>query len=183
MIGGAATFAHFARKLEGERIEARAIVTTITIDPERCLDEPLPPAWRTIGMVDLLSDAARQELVRSPRRSLHLAQLAAAIADALPQSYPRVMRAQTAADAWKAVSNAHRFASRHEAALSALDIADKRTENEPALAYDRAILALARAITLRELDRPEEALGVLDDARETFREYGDAQQIAQCDLV
>jgi len=183
VIGGANTFGHFARKLEAERIEAASVVTTILTDPERYLDAQLPPAWRTIGMVELLCDAARTELVRWPRRSLHLAQLAAAIADALPESYPRLLRAQAAADGWKAISNAHRFASRHDAALTALDIAGARISDEPALAYDRAILALARAITLREMDRMDEALRVLEGARETFSDYEDVQQVAQCDLV
>jgi len=183
VIGGARTFGHFARQLEAERIEAAPIVITILADPERYLDEPLAPAWRTIGMVNSLSDAARTQLVRSPRRSLYLAQLAAAIADGLPEAYPRVLRLQSAADAWKAISNAHRFASRYDAALSALDIADVRIANEPALAYDRAILAVARAITLSEMNRLGEALQVADGAREIFAEYQDARQIAQCDLV
>ena len=183
MIGGAGTFGHFARTLEAEHFEAVPFVATVLSDPERYLDEPLPAAWRTLGMVGSLCDAARTELVRSPSRSMHLAQLAAAIADGLAESYPRVLRAQAAADAWKAVANAHRFASRYDAALSALDIADQRIANEPVLAYDRAILAVARAITLSEMNRLAEALQIVDGAREVFMEYRDAQQIAQCDLV
>ena len=144
MIGGAETFRYFARKLEAERAEAAPIVVTIQTDPERYLDAPLPPAWRTLGIVEGLCHAARLELVRSPLRSLYLAQLAAAIADGLSESYPRVMRAQAAAHAWKAISNAHRLAGRQDAALSALDEAEKRIGGELVLAFDRAILALAR---------------------------------------
>lgn len=183
MIGGPETFGYFARKLEAERLEAAAIVPMIQADPERFLDMPLPPAWRTVGMVDVLCDAARTELVRSPRNSLHLAQLAIAIADGLPDAYPAIMRSQSAAHAWKALSNAHRIASRHEASLAALDEADQRIADMPALGYDRAVLALARGFTLNEMGRLYEALLILESARETFAEYQDARHVAQCDLV
>jgi tetratricopeptide (TPR) repeat protein len=183
VIGGAQTFARLARQLEAERREAAAIVSAIVADIERHLDTPLNPAWRTFGMVQLLCDAAREELVRSPKRSLHVAQLAAAIADALPDTYPAVLHAQGAAEAWKSVSNAHRFQSRYEAALQALDIADRRVAGIVVLAYDRAVLALARAITLREIGRTTEALLLLDGAREVFNDHRDLKQLAQCDLA
>jgi len=76
VIGGAETFGYLARKLEAERAEADAIVPAIQASPERFLDVPLPPAWRTLGMAEALCDAARTELVRAPRNSLYLAQLA-----------------------------------------------------------------------------------------------------------
>ena len=150
---------------------------------ERFLDEPLRGEWLTLGMVEGLCDAARAELVRSPERSLHIAQLAAAMAEALPESYPQVMRAQMQAQSWKAVSNAHWFTSRYPASLLALDLADRRIAKEPALAHDRATLSMARALTLQEMDRTTEALMLLDAAREILRNYRDLQQVAQCELV
>jgi tetratricopeptide (TPR) repeat protein len=183
VIGGAETFGYFARKLEQERAEAAAIVPMIQADPERYLDLPLPPAWRTLGMVDSLCDAARTELLRSPRNSLYLAQLAIAIADGLPDSYPRLMRAQFAAHAWTALATAHRFASRHEASLAALDEADQRITGIFVLGYDRAILALARGFTLSEMRRLNEALPVLKGAQEIFIEHEDRRRAAQCELV
>jgi tetratricopeptide (TPR) repeat protein len=183
VIGGSQTFGFFARKLEAEREEAAEIVPMIQADPERYLDVPLPPGWRTMGMVDRLCEAARTELVRSPRNSRHLAQLAIAIADGLPETYPRVMRAQFAAHAWKALAYAHRVSSRYTASLAALDQADQRISGEIVLAYDRAILALARGFTLSEMRRLSDALPVLNGAREIFVEHRDTRQIAQCDLV
>jgi tetratricopeptide (TPR) repeat protein len=182
VLGGAGTFAYFRQKQEEERAEADPIVAAIRLDPERYLDRPLPPAWLTLGMADRLCEAATGELVRSVSRSLLIAQLATVIADALPDSYPRVMRAQRAAHAWKTLSNAHRFGSRYDAALSALDVGDRRLEDEAVLAYDRGILKLARGITLCEMGRPEAALVALGEAHEVFAEYEDAKQIAQCDL-
>ncbi|HJQ38044.1 MAG TPA: tetratricopeptide repeat protein [Thermoanaerobaculia bacterium] len=183
MIGGAETFGFFARKLEQERALADAIVQTIEIDLERHLDIPMPPAWLTLGMVDRLCDAARTELMRSPRKSRSLAQLAVAIAEGLSDSYPRIMRAQFAAHAWKTLSNAYRIASRYEASVAALDEADRRIADEPVLAYDRAVLALARGVVLSEMGRWDDALHLLDAAQETFAEYQDARQVAQCDLA
>ena len=144
---------------------------------------PLPPAWRTLGMVDRLCDAARTELMRSPRRSRSLAQLAVAIAEGLPDSYPRVMRLQFAAHAWKTLSNAYRIASRYGSSLAALDEADRRIADVLVLGYDCAVLALARGFTLNEMGRLSEALPMLEGAREIFAEHQDARQIAQCDLV
>jgi len=176
-------FARLARQLEAERRDAAKAVPLIVTDPERFLDEPLRREWLTLGMVEALCSAARTELVRSPERSLHIAQLATTIAEALVESYPRLIRVQVQAQAWKAMSNAHRLASRHPAALLALDVADRRIADEPALAHDRATLALARAITLREMDRTAEALLLLEGSREVFRNHRDLRQVAQCDLV
>ena len=176
-------FILWARQLDAERTDAAEIISLIVADAERYLDEPLRAVWRTLGMGEALCEAARTELVHSPEKSLHVAQLAATIAEGLPESYPRLLRVQLQAQAWKAVSNAHRFMSRYDATLLALDLAGRRIENEPALAYDRATLTLARAITLQEIERTGEALLLLDGAREVFRNYRDFRHVAQCDLV
>jgi tetratricopeptide (TPR) repeat protein len=182
-VRDAKAFARMAAQLEAEREAARPWVAGILAAPEEALDAPMPQEWRTVGMVSALCEAAREEVVRSPQRSLLIAQLASAIAEALPPSYPRVTRAQMQAHAWKAVSNAHRFQSRYDAALMALDLADQRIAKESALSYDRAVLALARATTLRELDRFPEALRLLDQAGEVFRSHGQERHVAQCELV
>lgn len=183
MNGRMEEFARIARQLEAERGAAAGIVPVIVRDVERLLDEPLREEWLTLGMAEGLCEAARTALVHSPQRSLLIAQLAAAIAEGLPESYPRLLRVQVQAQAWKAVSNAQRFASRYEASLLALDLADRRIADEPVLAHDRAVLALARAVTLREVDRNAEALLLLDSAREVFRNFRDLRQVAQCDLT
>lgn len=183
MTGDPTAYGRLARQLEAEHDAAAEIVTMIVANPDLYLDRPLLQSWRTIGMAQVLCDAAREEVVRDPRRSLLLAQLAAAIAGVLPESYPRPLRAQAEAHAWKSVSNAHRFQSHYDAALHALDIAERRIADEPSLAHDRAVLGLARATTLREIDRMPEALALLDESRETFRDHKDEKQVAQCELV
>jgi len=183
VIGDPKAFARLAAQLEAERAAAAPMIAKIVSEPERHLDAPMPPAWRTLGMANALCDAAREQLFQSPERSLYVAQLAAAIAEALPESYPRLLRAQAQAHAWKAVATAHRFRSRHESALRALDVADRRIANEPALGIDRATLGLARATTLREMNRLAEALLLVDEVREVFRHHRDRKQLAQCELV
>jgi len=183
VIGDPKAFARLAAQLEAERAAAAPMIAKIVSEPERHLDAPMPPAWRTLGMANALCDAAREQLFHSPERSLYVAQLAAAIAEALPDSYPRLLRAQAQAHAWKAVATAHRFQSRHESALRALDVADRRIANEAALGIDRATLGLARATTLREMNRLAEALLLVDEAREVFRHHRDRKQVAQWELL
>lgn len=183
MIGNSSAYGRLATQLEAERRHAAQILPTISKNPARYLDQPLPSTWRTVGMVQTLSDAVRGVLVQSPARGLAVAQLAAAIAGALPDSYPQVLRAQAEAHAWLWVSNAHRLVSHYDAAFHSLDLAERRIADEPSLAHDRAVLTLARALTLREIDRMPEALELLEEARGVFRDYADETQVAKCELV
>jgi tetratricopeptide (TPR) repeat protein len=176
-------FVRIAEQLQQERAAARPILEFIRRNPAVYADDKLPQHWRTLGMVGELAEAARELVQQAPGDSLSMARLAIAIARDLDPSYPRVMRAQFTAAAWKELANAHRYRSEYDAALHALDRADAEIRNESALGYDNAVLALARATTLRELDRLPEALTLLDDATEVFREHADSTRVAQCNLL
>ncbi len=134
-------------------------------------------------MVEALSDAARELLTQAPERSAALAEYATVIASLLDERYPSVLRGQITARAWKELANAYRYRSDCEAALRALDRADAVVENDPALADDRAILQLARATTLREMNRLPEALALLDSALVVFHDFGRNDRVAQCVLL
>jgi tetratricopeptide (TPR) repeat protein len=134
-------------------------------------------------MAELLCAAAVELLSHAPGRSAALAQLAIAVAGELDGRYPRIIRAQITAAAWKELANAHRYRSDHDAALRALDRADEAIGDEPSLGYDNAVLALARATTLREMDRIPEALRLLHEAASVFRGHGDRTRVAQCELL
>jgi tetratricopeptide (TPR) repeat protein len=183
MIRDSTSFAQLALRLESERAQAVPIAALIARAPEQYLFRTLPVSWQTIGLVTQLSSEAREELERSPERSLAIAQLAVSLAEKLPATYPRVLRAQAQCQAWKEVSNAHRFLNEYQSALNAIDEAERCAAPEPALGHDRAVLLMARAITYRELNRTTEALDVLQEAVETFRDYCDQQRLAQCELV
>lgn len=178
-----AEFQRMARQLHQERNEARMVIQTLLPDPSLYLGDPLPPDWLTAGMVFELADAAHDLRSQAPDGSAALAELATVVAGSLNDEYPRVMRAQAAAEAWKEVANAQRYRSKYDAALAALERADEILEREPALAHDRAILAFARATTLSEISRFPEALDLLDEATDVFADFGDEHRIAQCELL
>jgi len=183
MRHGQSEFVRIANRLQQEQAAAHAIIGDVRRNPSAYLDFPVPEEWKTAGMVQELTEAAHELRQQSPEKSAALAKLATMIADELDESYPRVLRAQFSASAWKEVANTLRYRSDYEAALRALDRAEQELENETALGYDRAVLALARATTLRELDRLPEALRLLDPAMDVFREHGDRSRVAQCELL
>ena len=118
-------------------------------------------------MVDRLCDAARTELMRTPRRSRSLAQLAVAS----PRDF-RIRIHESCASSLRRMHgdslNAYRIASRYESSLAALDEADRRIADVLVLGYDRAVLALARGFTSNEMGRLSETLAMLEGAREIF---------------
>lgn len=176
-------FVSIAHQLIRERSAARPIVEKVRRNPFAFLGREVPKEWRTAGMADLLTAAAPEVLEQAPEKTAALAQLAIVVASELDGDYPRILRAQLTAAAWKELANAHRYRSDYDTALSALDRADDAIRDEPALAYDNAVLALARATTLRELDRVVEALRLLQDAASVFRGHGDDTRVAQCELL
>ncbi len=178
-----AEYGRLARRLAAERAAAQAIVADVRRMPSAYVREPVPEGWRTMGVVDALCDAARELLARAPDKSEALAEYATVIVALLGESYPRVLRAQTAARAWKELANAYRYRSDCEEALRALDRADTAIEDEPALMDDRAVLKLARATTLREMNRLSEAQALLDSAIVVFDDFGRKDRVAQCVLL
>jgi tetratricopeptide (TPR) repeat protein len=176
-------FVSLAHQLIRERTAARPIVEKVQRNPFAFLGRELPPEWRTAGMAEQLTAAAVELLAQAPDKSAALARLAIAVAGELDGYYPHIVRAQVTAAAWKELANAHRYRSEYDEALNALDRADAVIQDEPSLAYDNAVLALARATTLRELDRIPEALELLQHAMAVFRGHGDETRVAQCDLL
>jgi tetratricopeptide (TPR) repeat protein len=176
-------FVRIANRLQQEQAAARTIVDQVRRNPSAYLLSPPPEEWKTAGMVQELTEVAHALCQQTPEKSAALAELATIIVATLDESYPRVLRTQLGAAAWKEMANTHRYRSQYDAALRALDRADETIAGETALGYDRAVLALTRATTLREIDRLPEALRLLDGAAEVFREHGDNTRVAQCELL
>jgi tetratricopeptide (TPR) repeat protein len=179
-----AEYRRFARRLAREREAARTIVADVRRMPSAYLREPVPASWKTLGVVEELCDAARDLLERAPEKSEALAEYATVIGALVGGThYPKVLRVQSEARAWKELANAYRYRGQWAAALDALDCADAVLEEEFALAEDRAVVALARATTLREVDRLSEAKTELRSAAAVFRDLGRAGRVAQCELL
>ncbi len=183
MSRGEAEYGRLARELARERAAARPVVADVRRMPSAYLREPVPLAWRTLGVVEELCDAARELVEREPDKSEALAEYATVVAAVLDERYPNVLRAQSTARAWKEIANVYRYRGDFDAALEALDRADGILEREFALADDRAVIALARATTLRELNRFSEAAALLASATVVFRDLGRSDRVAQCELL
>lgn len=168
------------QQLKSEEAAARPIVERLKIDPTA----PLPPECITSGLVEQLTIAARELHQQAPATSEVLARRATEMAAELDEDfYPHVLCVQAAIHAWKELANAKRYQSDCEGALRALDTAQSLIADEVALAHDRAILALARATTLREMNRIPEALQALRFALPIFEDHADSHRVAQCQLL
>ena len=177
-------FARLWHMVEGERAAAKPVVRGISRMPSAYLQEEIRPEWMTVGLVEELCNAARDFLAQAPAKSEALAELATRIAPLLDEAaYPNILRAQTVAGAWKELANARRYTSRYEAALEALDRGDAALAAVPVAAHDRAVLDLVRATTLREMGRAAEALALLAEISEVFREHGTHERVAQSELL
>jgi tetratricopeptide (TPR) repeat protein len=148
-------FAAMARKLQQER-QSSDIVTTLLRDTPRAQWPFLAnrTELRTAGVLERLGREVEARLDREPREALAIAELATAIADALPESaYPPIVIAQVRAHAWKDRGQALCYLARHDEALDALDRADTLLEPFGTLGHDLAIIRFVRASTLQEVHR------------------------------
>jgi tetratricopeptide (TPR) repeat protein len=179
-------FALTARRLQREREESGEIVdrilgTTSRDEWAHLVDEP---AMRNSGVLDRLSREVQRRLDRDPQDALALSNLATAIAETLPaDAYPAVVVAQIRAQAWKDRGQALACIARYDDALAALDQAEAKLAAFGTLAHDRAVVAFTRAMTLREMDRHDDAIALLTAAKAVFRDHGDARLHLLCGIV
>lgn len=175
-------FAATARKLQHEREEASAVQTLLRDTPRAAWPSL---ATRTelanVGAIEGLGREVEARLDREPREALAIAELATAIADALPlNAYPAIVIAQVRAHAWKDRAQSLCYLAKHEEALQALDRADALLETFGTLAHDLAIIRFVRATTLQEVNRFDESMQVLTECRAVFRAHGDARRSLLC---
>ena len=181
-----AEFAATARKLQQERETAAGVVT-------RLLRETPYSEWpklegreelRNSGALEKLGQESTSRLHRSPLEALAIADLAADIADALPDNaYPTIVMAQLRATAWKDRGQALWYLARYGDALAALDHAEKILEPFGTVAHDRAIVRLVRASTLQDVHRFDEALALLAECKVVFEDHGDKRRVLICGIA
>ena len=116
--------------------------------------------YHTGGVVRKLADAAYEALTSVPRRALILAETAGTIVGMLPAStYSWIEIAALRGLAWKQRANANRFLGRFNAALEALDRAERAYRELPRPELDLASISYIRAsiyCDLQEYDRAEQ---------------------------
>ena len=178
----AAEYERMAQVLDYERRIAIPVIRQLLTMPS-IPSRPHSQAWINAGMVFELADAVREAAGETPERRAQLAHLATVIAAALDDTYPAITRAQCMATAWKEVANVRRYQNQYQAALEALDIADRAMDDQLANAHDKAILALVRATVYSDLRRSAEARRLLDDARSVFEGHAEQRLVGQCELL
>jgi tetratricopeptide (TPR) repeat protein len=176
-MSGAEGFTDFEARFARERELAAPLVEAIRHDPP---SEPSPD-WITLGFAYELCGAAHE--APTPEGCEALARLAVAVAERLGAVDRPVVRRHITARAWKELANAHRARGRYAEALAALDRAGDAIGDDPALPWDEAVLTLCRATTLSNMNRQEEALQLLAEARAVLEKLCDRRRVAQCELL
>jgi tetratricopeptide (TPR) repeat protein len=181
-----AEFAETARRLQQERAASEDLVSSALRDTPR-------EAWprlherrdlHTSGALERLGEEIEKRLDTDPREALAVAELAAAVADALaPDSYPAIILAQLRAHAWRDRGQALSYLGRYDDALRALDRAEEQFREFGTLGHDRAMVRFCRATLLQHLRRFDEARAILDECRHVFQSHGDTKSYVKCTLA
>ncbi len=174
-----------ARKLQHEREEADVVQTLLRDTPRTSWPSLATRAdLANVGAIERLGREVEARLDREPREALAIAELATAIADALPaDAYPPIVVAQVRAHAWKDRAQALRYLARNEEALEFVARADSVLDAFGTLAHDLAIVRFVRAMVLQELNRFEESLRLLTECRVVFHGHADARRLLLCGIA
>lgn len=175
-----------ARKLQQEKetsagIVARLLRTTPTDEWPTLAEHP---DLRNSAALEQIGEEVRRLLDREPLQALALSNVATAIAESLPpRAYPETVHAQLRATAWKDRANALRYLARYPEAIEAVNMAEERLAPHPALAYDRAIVRLVKAMVSHQVGDTETANSLLRNCRAVFESYGDRERAAMAGMI
>jgi tetratricopeptide (TPR) repeat protein len=172
-------FAETGRRLQQERATAPGIVDPLLQNTPRMNWSTLSELreLQTAGALECLGNRFAESLPKDANYAKAIADLAVATAEALPQhSYPAIVIGQLRAHAWKDLGIAYRTVGKLDESLEAFDTATGCISAYAALAHDRAIINLARALTLQELERFEEARTLLTETTQVFIDHGDVKR-------
>lgn len=179
-------FLETARRLEREREGVQDVVARLlrTTPPAEWSSLAEAPELRSSAAVEQLIEEVRNRMERTPTNALTLAVVATSIAEALPAKlYPAVVLAQLRATAWKERASTLRYLGRLEDALASAETAEGYLSAFAAVAFDRAVIHLVKAMILHHLKRTMEAYALLRACHETFDEHGDSKMILCTGLI
>jgi tetratricopeptide (TPR) repeat protein len=181
-----AEFAAAARRIVVERANAADVVTQLLSDTprEEWLSLADRPELQNNGALEQLSREIDRALDRHPQDALPLSLLATKVADSLPDDqYPAVVTAQIRAHAWKDRAQALTFNGKQEDALDAILHSEKVLQPFGTVAHDRAIVEITKARILQHFERFDDALILVNSARKTFNQHGDARRTLLCGIT
>lgn len=175
----AARLARIRDQIERERSVARPIVAALRSTIHERWDSEVPAHWRTAGFVEELTLAAHDLLKQYPPTAQALAQYAVVVATSIPEElYPAPILIVRTAEAWKELASTHRYMSQHDAALRALDAADRCLDGVASVGYQRAVLRFARAVAYSEMNRLDEARVLAEESIKVFVEFVEPNRAA-----
>lgn len=180
VLDGRESYLRTIGQLTDERRLAKPVVAALCASASNIWEIDIAPAWRTAGFVQEMTAAANSAVDSDPRSALALAQLALAIATSIPaRSYPAPVQAQIEGAAWKEIGLAHYYLNEYDASLRAYDSSIRAYATANSLAHDEAVIEFARAIVFVDLDRYDEALGILNKVEPLFEGFGDQKHVVQ----
>jgi tetratricopeptide (TPR) repeat protein len=139
---------------------------------------------RNSAALEQMSEEVHRLLDREPVNGLAVANLATVIAESLPPSaYPETILAQLRAKAWKDRAHALRYLARYPEAMDAIAKAEERLAPHAALAYDRAIVRLVKAMVMHQTGAREEAHAILRNCHAVFESYGDQTRSDMASMI
>lgn len=131
------------------------------------------PRYQTWGLCEVLLEHGQEERFGEPRRYEALAELALAIAEALPErTYGTALIADLLARAWAELGNARRILSDFRSADRAFRSAETHLGRGSQDPLERARLLDLKASLRNAQARPAEAHALLDRALGIYRRYG-----------
>lgn len=176
----------FADQMTFEDAAAEAILPELLAGPR---EEWMPrlmahPEWRTAGVVRRLVGEMTRVVMTMPPHALEMTALSTEIADHLDDSQ---LRPQTAAQlrgsAWRDRAYALFYVGRFAEALTAADRAETNFKACVVDEYDRARVAIVKALCLRAKEEFSRGMAAATFSADTFVQFGDLNRLASARLT
>lgn len=142
------------------------------------------PEWRTAGVVRRLVAATTPAVMTMPPDALEMTALSTEIADHLdPAAFTSDTVAHLRGSAWRDRAYALFYVGLFSDALCAIDRADLAFQECMVDKYDRARVAIVRALCLRAMEDISAAEAAARFSSATFVEFGDLTRLASAQLA
>lgn len=171
-------FADASRRMDAEKQYAPRIVDLLLKTTPRHDWQKLAGVrdLQSYGAVRHLSVLFTEQLTKDPAYAHAIAELAVSAAEAIPDdAYPSVIVSQTRGYAWKDLGKSFRYMGKNMESEKVLRHAEEELGGRTALSHDLAVVRFNLAVTLRELERFDEARTLLAECKQVFREHGDSR--------
>lgn len=176
----------FADRARAEDVKAAEVCNDVLSGPASWWPQRLRKheSAVTAGMVRQLLERVDDFLGSSPANALQITAMAIEIANSLPLTeYPCDYAVKLRAQAYRDHAYVLSFMGRYPEALEIADRSKRLFDQVPLPEYDLARLAQVKALTLRCVDRAEEALVLAREAAETFLRFGDHTRFANARVI